>query len=114
MANLKSTTYKGLANLTEGKCRPVKIGHNTYAEMHGGTGNIQITLHRSVIVTIDPADSVRFSLCGYPTATTRERINQFLPAGRSVFQRDGVQYWAQGHGAEPIELDHYGTYSWAS
>lgn len=89
MAKLEYTTWEELnRNLNQGV--PRKIGHNTEACMDAN-GRIDILLHGHRIVALERR-RIEFSMCGYPTTTTRERINQFLaPFGGRIFQREGVQ-----------------------
>ena len=89
MAKLAATTYSGLDRFL-GERDSRTIGHNTVAERTGTT--IFIRLHGSVIVALCDNGDVMFSLAGWPTVTTRERINQFLPGGNHVHQSNHVQY----------------------
>jgi len=76
--------------------------------------DILIRLHGHAIVRLEPDDGqrdgsgpVNFTMAGYGTVTTRDRINQFIWndfSGRNqVFQRDFVQFL----NGEPID-----TYTW--
>lgn len=103
MAKLKATTYDELRKLhgqfgTAGFKSRIKIGHNTWSRCHFDTSSqlpeFHITLHSSVIVKIrNPDNHISFTLAGWPTVTTRERINQFLPEGFHVSQSDGKQWF---------------------
>ena len=66
-----------------------RIGNNTDAENDGGTVRIYLHGHEIVRVT---RTRVEFSLAGYPTTTTRDRVNRFLPARYHVRQVDFAQY----------------------
>lgn len=86
MAKLKATTYQGLVSeVFKGYDVPnferKKIGHNTTAEYipNGMFGrDIVIRLHGHQIVRLG-RNAVHFTLAGYNTVTTRERVNQFIP-----------------------------------
>lgn len=43
--------------------------------------------HQHPVVVVD-GDTYRISSCGYKTATTKERINRYLPSGYRVYQED--------------------------
>ena len=97
MAKLKATTYQSLvADVFKGYDVPnferKKIGHNTTAEYipNGMFGrDIVIRLHGHGIVRLE-REAVNFTLAGYNTVTTRERVNQFIP-GR-VYTKNFVPY----------------------
>ena len=100
MAQLKATTYRGLSDLVgppdvnEKIGVPVKIGHNTTAERTGSAlPSILVRLHGHPIVRLWASGRVDWTLAGYGTVTTRERVNQFLPPHRGVGQTDHVQVW---------------------
>ena len=119
MARLKATTWGGLNTILG--TRPndrIVIGNNTTAEYveseMPNQRDILIRLHGHAIVRLEPDDGqrdgsgpVNFTMAGYGTATTRDRINQFIWndfSGRNqVFQRDFVQFL----NGEPID-----TYTW--
>lgn len=90
MAKLLATTYEGLNDLlppTEGARKT--IGNNTVAQRDGLA--INIYLHGSLIVILTEF-SIDYSLAGWPTVTTRERVSQFLRHyGFGVGQRNGQQ-----------------------
>jgi hypothetical protein len=89
VAKLKWTTWEDLHyNLPDEV--ETKIGYNTTAYLHP-LGKVDIRLHGHKIVSLEHR-YVEFSMCGYPTCTTRERINQFLrPFGASVHQHKWMQ-----------------------
>ena len=119
MARLKATTWGGLNTILG--TRPndrIVIGNNTTAEYveseMPNQRDILIRLHGHAIVRLEPDDGqrdgsgpVNFTMAGYGTVTTRDRINQFIWNdfyGRNqVFQRDFVQFL----NGEPID-----TYTW--
>ena len=93
MAQLKGTTFSRLASLL-GERSVMTIGNNTTAERDGGA--ILIRLHGHAIVRLhedsDELGNVDFTLAGYGTVTTRERVNQFTRAhGVNVCQHKGTQ-----------------------
>lgn len=80
MAKLKGTSFRELNELL-GDSNKMKVGHNTWAERD--TDAINIRLHQTVIVKLF-TDKVQFTLGGWNTVTTRERVNQFLPTGNHL------------------------------
>ena len=120
MAKLKATTWRGLNKLLSGKplYKELTIGNNTTAEYvpsdMTGQRDILIRLHNHPIVRLEPDGGMRdgsgptnFTLAGYGTVTTRDRVNQFIWndfSGRNrVFQRDFEQYLND----EPIDVDRW-------
>lgn len=85
MAQLKATTFSELTNLFQAGFNG-KLGHNTFCREAGDA--FIVTLHQSDIVKVF-RDHVEFTLAGFNTVTTRERINQFLPRGVGVSTRKG-------------------------
>ena len=90
MAKLLATTYEGLNDLlppTESARKT--IGNNTVAQRDGLA--INVYLHGSLIVTLTEL-YIDYSLAGWPTVTTRDRVSQFLRHyGYGVGQRNGQQ-----------------------
>jgi hypothetical protein len=106
VATLAAYTYSGLSNLL-GTRRTRKIGNNTVAERI--TDNtLVVTLHGHPIVELTESGVVSFTLAGYPTVTTRDRINSLLPAGFRLYQRDWEQYLSTRRG----EIIHVGSTGW--
>lgn len=103
MAKLKGTTYKELDKLLGDKYK-VGIGNNTTAE-RVDKYSIHIKLHGHHIVTLFSEGTMRFTLAGWPTSTTRDRVNKFLPMGYGVNQDKRVQYYYSTNGRR--ELDSY-------
>jgi hypothetical protein len=114
MAKLTATTYDDLYNvLTDENVEEAVIGNNTTAFLNQRSCEIEtvkVALHGSVIAVLYANDKVAFSLAGYPTVTTRERINQFLPSGYKVVQRGGVQFVSLPDGTYK-ELNPLRTYT---
>lgn len=94
MAKLAATTYPDLLRLLKGKRDGrATIGNNTVATIVIGPDmdepEIRVHLHGKHIVTLTPG-SIAYSLAGWPTVTTRERINHFLPSDVKVAQRKNL------------------------
>jgi len=82
------STYAEALDLIGGR-DSVKIGHNTYLErLENGT--LGVRLHRTYIVKFNASGSVELFTGGWRTITTKERMNRYLPAGHSVYQRANV------------------------
>lgn len=90
MATLKSTDYARLVGLCERGRGSCTIGHNTGARLDAG-GVVTVSLHGHDIVQLFPDGDTAWTLAGWPTVTTRERVNQFLPVGQRVYQHRGEQ-----------------------
>lgn len=107
MARLKATTYAELDRLLS-KSDSCKIGHNTVARRDQRA--ISIDLHGHTIVTLYSHGEFIITLAGYPTVTTRERINQFLPDGIRVFQKNHQQFIGGGSYETTWEISAFGSY----
>jgi len=69
-----------------------KIGHNTYAIRQDST-TIIVKFHNSIIVELNYKQrTIKLYNDGYFTSTTKERLNQFIPAGYRIFQQAGQWY----------------------
>lgn len=99
MTKLKGTTWEELDKvLFRSKNKPALIGNNTVAERDPDNSNIIVRLHGNAIVVLSDDGDIEISLSGWNTVTTRERVNQFLPAKvrvrqlnwESVLDVDGV------------------------
>jgi len=113
MATLKATTYTELDRLLAGDFERV-IGNNTRCHCDGDV--FVITLHRNEIVRVHP-DHVEFTLAGWNTVTTRERVNQFLPRGASVNTHDYVAHLSRWdadaeHGYREGEAESISSDQW--
>lgn len=95
MAKLKGTDYASLDKLLRGGITYRTIGNNTAAERLDN-GTIRAQVHNHPIVDLGADGSIAFTLAGWPTVITRERVNQFLPADQGVYQDDWEQYWRRG------------------
>lgn len=111
MARLKATTYAGLDSLLP-QTGERKIGNNTTAERNEN-GAIDVYLHGNFIARIWP-ECVEFTLAGWGTPTTRDRVNQLIhPLGHWVIQRDYTQYLTPVGMREPLReerIDTHGRY----
>lgn len=110
MANLTATTYSSIANFLDGHYER-KIGHNTLARSNSYNKSYEILLHNHRIVTLFD-DKMNFSMCGYGTVTTRERLNQFLISiGFRVYQHKGEQVLYNLGNGKKLPIDPYVEYS---
>ena len=75
MAKLAATTFTGLDRFLGNKSART-IGNNTTAERT--LGAIIVRLHGHHIVTVWPGGRVDFTLAGWNTVTTRDRVNSFI------------------------------------
>ncbi len=65
--------------------------------VHACVGFMEVQLHGNIIAHVDLSrGSVRFTLAGWPTPTTRSRINailsEFVHVYAVIYQREGRQY----------------------
>ena len=106
MAKLLATTVEGLRKVhTNEDTR--KIGNNTLShrgmELNLTTMQMEdvytITLHDSEIVRLE-GDNLYVTLAGWDTHTTRERLNQFLPAGWGIYRDKKVTYLGRREGGQ--------------
>jgi len=107
MARLKAESFDELYDFVGTRYhRP--IGNNTVA-VRDGADAFDITLHGKHIVRMErlwyggsvyPLRQMGFTEHGWPTVTTRERINHFLPAGLRLIQRDWRQILTAPDGQE--------------
>lgn len=112
MATLASNTYSGLYELhNSGMHKDSRvIGNNTTSSIDRVTDIIIISLHGSDIVFLYPDGTIEFTLAGWPTVTTRERVNHFLRRTNAyVHQHKYEQFVSFGTGND-IKInsrDHY-------
>ena len=82
MARTSITSYTiGIGVLSHRISR--KIANNTYLELD--TGSVGIRLHRTTVVRHHEDGSITIQTGGWDTVTTRQRINQHLPAPYRVY-----------------------------
>ena len=80
---------------------------NGNTRVHAIIGGHEVQLHGNIIAHVDASrGSVRFTMAGWPTRTTRSRINallsEFCPLNFYVYQRHGKQHF-HGPGDFPID-----------
>lgn len=81
----KHEVYERLVKAMNG--RPTKkLDRNTYARQDG-PNRIIVSLHGNDIITATP-NIVTYRDCGWKTVTTKDRLNQWMPAGCYVHQED--------------------------
>jgi hypothetical protein len=116
MAHLTATTYHELINKVPEASTRV-IGNNTKAShirttAEFGSRYVDVTLHDHRIITLFEDGIVEFTMCGYGTVTTRERLNHFLvPLGFRVSQSNYQQILTRLSDGKTIPVDSYGSYT---
>ena len=111
MANIETVRNWSGAQTLLGKRDHKTIGHNTIL-WRNPIGDFYVTLHGHLIAHFNKDGSILYSNAGWPTVTTRNRLNQIGFANVVFFQKKGVQYvhvgpigpnfWTEG---ETRELD---------
>lgn len=92
MAKLKATPKNFVEALAVLNGREsMRLGNNTYLENLVGLQFIGVRLHNTYIVRFHYNRQITLHSGGYQTATTKERINQFI-AG-SIFQKAWQWYY---------------------
>lgn len=61
-----------------------KIDNNTYL-VRGNDGKISVRLHQTDIVTYSPDGTATFDTGGWPTKTTRARMDRWIPADWAIY-----------------------------
>lgn len=79
---------------------------NTHVSV-GINGDTYLSLHGYQIAKKDKAGVKRFSLCGWATPTTRERMQA---ADIQIAQRKHLQYYINPHTREETEIDKHSVY----
>lgn len=102
MNNTATTTaqFDAAAKLI-GKRDSKKVGNNTY--LIAGTDCIHVRLHNTHVVTLHTDGRIILNSDGWQTVTTRDRMNQYLPDGVSLFQKAHVWYVWYRYSDETIE-----------
>ena len=72
-----------------GKKEEKKIAHNTYVHRRFD-GNIGLKLWRTDIMVINKMDNIKVYTGGWESNTTKDRLNQLLPSGVSVYTKKGL------------------------
>jgi hypothetical protein len=76
-----------------GRCKQRrKVGNNTYLERRQG-GAIALLLHSTDVVTFRPDGAIVLNSGGWRTPTTKDRINNYLPAGSNLWQENGQWFF---------------------
>lgn len=86
-----NSVYNQFDSQLQGRCHESrKIGNNTYLKRRDDC--IAIRLHETDILKFYPDGS--FSICAedWQTVTTKARLNEYLPAGYSIYQKNSVWY----------------------
>ncbi len=101
---IHNMNYTKANELLTGRCHESRrIGNNTYLQRRPG-GEIAVRLHRTDIVTYRPDGSVILDSGGWRTVTTKARINQYMPAECSLYQRDW-EWYLERDGSDPIVFE---------
>ena len=72
-----------------------KLCNNTYLQRRGD--DIAVVLHGTDVITLHPDGSFTLDSGGWQTATTKNRMNRYMPVG-CVLQEEGV--WSVFPGGE--------------
>jgi len=83
------TVFERLQKVMNGRSIK-KVDHNTYARLDG-KDRIIVSLHGNDIILATPK-SVSYRAAGWNTVTTKDRLNQWMPEGWGIGQRDFVWY----------------------
>mgnify|MGYP003115712713 CR=1 FL=1 len=75
-------------SMTNGK----PMGKHTRMFMDFNTGTIKIRYHDTDIITYFPNGGIHIQ--PYDSATTRRRLNEYLPQGVRIYRKNKVQYLA--------------------
>lgn len=86
--------YKELNQQLQGRNKDSrKHSNNTYIVRRNG--NIALQLHQTDVATFQPDGAIILNSGGWHTLTTKDRINQALPAGLRLSQAKGI-WWLKG------------------
>jgi hypothetical protein len=83
--DLYVSSYGDAQRFLRGK-KQRKLANNTFVRDEGGT--ITVVLHSTPVVEYFPTGLIVLRSGGHRTTTTKQRINQLLPAGWSLYQKD--------------------------
>lgn len=103
-------SYADAKNFMRGAER-VRIAHNTFLavnifERPEERDTISVILHNTAIVRFHSDGRITLNSGGYQTATTKDRINKFLPPGYSLYQQHG-QWWIEPRGHKESRVKFY-------
>ena len=79
------------------KGRPIGKATRMKMKVIDNTPVVDVVYHETMVVRTTPT-KIEFNNGGYYTATTAKRINQYLPAGCSVWRRSGSWYYVNRAG----------------
>jgi len=104
MSKMLATDYHSCKNLLDRARNDYKaIGNNTFIR-YDEHMDIVVRYHNSDIVMLLKTGDVVITLAGWPTTTTKYRINQFI-GKRKVYTKNYVTY------LDGIEMDLYKWYT---
>ena len=94
------------------KGRPVGIATRMKMRVIDNTPVVDVVYHKTIVVRTTPT-KIEINNGGYYTATTAKRINQYLPAGCSVWRRNDSWYYVNRAGTVydfgvDMSIDHDG------
>lgn len=81
---------------------------NTAVVEDKASNSRRLNLHGNTIAVVQKGKPVRFTLAGWPTPTTRERLNA---VGVSIAQRNGEQFYINPITQEKTEICAHTWYS---
>lgn len=103
MSRMLATNYNDCKRLLDKARKDYKfIGNNTYIK-YDENMDIIVHYHNSDIVMLLKNGNVLITLAGWPTTTTKQRINQFI-GNRKVYTKNYVTY------LDGIVMDKYEWY----
>lgn len=85
------TNYTAVLTRLIGKDE-VEIGNNTVATWSTVDSGLSILLHGHEIIRLQENGDVYVRHCGYPTRTTMDRLNRFLPSNARAAIRGGEAF----------------------
>lgn len=111
MAMLKGgTTFDSLHDYIGVGKGDRKIGNNTHAIFNDGESCVDIVLHSTIIVKIYFDGRMKFNVGGWPTVTTKDRINHFLGNRGTLRTTNHVLYYIPTGASVAIEVHNYTWY----
>lgn len=70
-----------------------KVDRNTLLVRDTVSGNIAVRFHYTDILTVSPEDRIVFNNGGWDTVTTLARLNDWMPAGWSIYRQSNTWWW---------------------
>lgn len=81
-----------------------KLANNTWATV-ADNGDVEIRLHGHRVVVLRSDGTAMFSMCGWGTMTTAQRVNTYVAPNRHGLSR---RNWEWSYNGSPVEADeHY-------